>query len=84
MNWSWSALQAIASVVTAAGIIIGAIQLRLTKKINQTQFEDDLTKQYREITEMIPVKALLGEELTPEEFKEAQKGLYYYVDLSNE
>jgi len=43
----WEAMEAIASVVTATGIFIGAIQLWLTKKINQTQFEDALDDHYR-------------------------------------
>jgi hypothetical protein len=80
----WEVIEAIASTVTATGVFIGAIQLLLTKRINQTQFEDDLTKQYREITKMISVKALLGGELTTDEFEEDQKGLYHYIDLSNE
>src|ERR1019366_5383187 len=80
----WQAMEAIASVVTATGILIGVFQLWLTKKINQTQFEDDLDNHYREIIKMIPVKALLGKELTPEEAKEAHDGIYFYVDLSND
>jgi len=80
----WHAVEAIASVVTATGIFIGAIQLWLTKKINQTQFEDDLANHYREIIRMIPVEALLGRELTPDEAKEAHDGIYFYIDLSNE
>jgi len=33
---------------------------------------------------MIPVEALLGKELTPGEVKENQKGVYFYIDLSND
>jgi hypothetical protein len=80
----WEAIRAIASVVTATGIFIGALQLLLTKRINQTQFEDDLVNHYREIIKMIPVKALLGRELTPEEAQKAQDGIYFYIDLSND
>src|ERR1700687_3597727 len=79
----WVAMEAIASVVTATGILIGAFQLWLTKKINQTQFEDDLDNHYRRIIKMIPVNALLGINLTPEEEKAARDGIYFYVDLSN-
>src|SRR5260370_9785186 len=80
----WEAMEAIASVVTAAGVIIGAIQMWMTKKIDQTQFEDDLVDHYREIIRMIPVEALLGRELTPDEAKRAQDGVYFYIDLSND
>jgi hypothetical protein len=80
----WQAMEAIASVVTATGILIGAIQLWLTKRINQTQFEDDLVNHYREIIKMIPVNALLEGELTPEEAWIAHDGIYYYIDLCND
>jgi hypothetical protein len=80
----WEAIEAIASAVTATGVGVGAFQLWLTKKINQTQFEDDLDNHYRRIIKTIPVNALLGSELTPEEAKEARDGIYFYVDLSNE
>jgi hypothetical protein len=40
--------------------------------------------QYREILKTIPINALLGEELSPEEFKAAENGIYHYLDLSNE
>jgi hypothetical protein len=80
----WEAIEAIASAGTATGVLIGAFQLYLTKKINQTQFEDDLDNHYRRIITIIPVNALLGTELTTVEAKEARDGIYFYVDLSNE
>lgn len=80
----WQAIEAIASVVTATGIFIGAYQLLLTKRINQTQFEDDLVNHYREIIKMIPVEALLGKELTPAEADKARDGIYFYIDLCND
>jgi hypothetical protein len=80
----WQAIEAIASVVTATGVFIGAIQLLITKKINQTQFEDGLVDHYRQIIKMIPVEALLGKELTLEETNETQNGVYFYIDLSND
>jgi hypothetical protein len=81
---NWEAMEAIASAVTATGVLIAAIQLWQTKKIDQTQFEDDLENHYREIIKMIPVNALLGEEPTPNETKAAHDGIYFYIDLSNE
>jgi hypothetical protein len=80
----WEVVEAIAESITAIGVFVAVYQLWMTKKANQTQFEDDLTKQYREITKMIPVKALLGAELTPGEMAEAEHGLYHYLDLTNE
>jgi hypothetical protein len=59
-------------------------KLWLTKKIDQTQFEDDLVDHYREMIKTIPVEALLGRELTPDEPKETQNGIYFYIDLSDD
>ena len=80
----WEVVEAIAESVTALSVVVGVFQLWQTKKANQTQFEDDLTKEYREISKTIPIKALLGKELTTEESAEAQRGLYFYIDLCNE
>jgi len=33
----------------------------------ETNFEDDLAREYRQLARGIPTKALLGEELTPKE-----------------
>src|ERR1700688_3514584 len=81
---NWPAIEAIASAATAAGIFIGARQLLLTKRIDQTQFEDDLVNHYREIIMMIPVNALLERELTPDEAQKAKDSIYFYIDLSND
>jgi hypothetical protein len=80
----WQMIGAIGESVTAIGVFVAVYQLVLTKKANQTQFEDDLTKEYREITRTIPLNALLGAELTIEESTKARDGLYFYIDLCNE
>src|ERR1700719_976802 len=79
----WQAIEAIASAVTATGVFIGARQLLLTKKIDQTQFEDELVNHYREIIMMIPVNASLERKLTPDESQKARESIYFYIDLSN-
>jgi hypothetical protein len=43
-----------------------------------------LTREYRELSRGIPVKAHLGEELTKEEFDAALSAIYQYIDLTNE
>jgi len=80
----WEKIQAITSIVTALGVVLAIVQLWYFRKQNVTQFEDEMSRQYREILQTIPVKALLGKELTPNEFEDAQNGIYHYLDLSNE
>lgn len=83
MDWN-ILIQTIASIATALGVAIGAEQIHRTKKQAQTQFEDRLTEQYREIIKEIPVWALLGAELTEDKANEAFGDFYCYIDLTNE
>jgi hypothetical protein len=83
MDWL-SLINASASVATAIALVLTGWQIRLAKKQSQTQFEDDLTHQYREITKDIPTEALLGREISEEEYQQARHAFYRYVDLSNE
>lgn len=79
---SW--ISAIASVAGAAGVLFAFRQLRLSKLIAQTQFEDNLAREYRELAATLPVEALLGEDLPDEEYMQAFPRLYRYIDLCNE
>jgi len=79
MNWV-----AIGSIATARGVIFVGWQIWQTRKQNITAFEDEMSRQYREIPKTIPVEALLGEELSKEELEDAENGIYHYLDLSNE
>jgi hypothetical protein len=77
-------LTAAASLATAIGVIVAAYQIRLTRQLSRTQFEDDLTKQFREIIRRIPIEALLGEELCEEAYDRTRDDFFRYIDLSNE
>ena len=77
-------LTAAASLATAVGVIVAAYQIRLTRQLSRTQFEDDLTKQFREIIRRIPIEALLGEELGEEAYDRTRDDFFRYIDLSNE
>src|SRR6266498_1006612 len=77
-------ITAIASVVTAAGIILAWWQIRLAKQQAVTQFEDGLNSQYREIARRLPIEALLGESLGDRATDECLKEFYHYIDLTNE
>lgn len=77
-------LQLLTSAATAVGVFFAAVQLRFTKKQAITTFEDQVSNEYRQIVKAIPVKALLGESLTDDEFYGALNDLYNYIDFTNE
>ena len=76
--------QVAASMVTAVGVVIAAIQLWLTKRQAVTTFEDEVSNEYRQIAKSIPVQAMLGEDLREEEFNRALNEIYNYIDFTNE
>lgn len=75
---------AIASAVTAVGVLLAILQLRLTKQQAITSFEDTISREYRELATRIPTKALLGKQLSDAEHEKALDEFYHYIDLSNE
>lgn len=77
-------VSAIASTVAAIGVVFAFSQLRISRNIAQLQFEDGLAKEYRELASRIPTKALLGAELSADEYERAFDELFRYIDLSNE
>jgi hypothetical protein len=81
MKVDWSA---IGSVGTAVAVLIAAWQVRKNTQQARTNFEDDLSREYRELARSIPVKAYLGQDLGEEEFEQAFQRLYQYIDLTNE
>ena len=50
----------------------------------ETSFEDDLSKQYRQVARSLPIEALLWEQLTSEKQGDALDDFYRYIDLTNE
>jgi hypothetical protein len=74
----------IASVATAVAVFFAWWQIRLAKRQAITQFEDSLGREYREIAQRIPVKALLGEEIEEKLYEKALDDFYHYIDLTNE
>ena len=77
-------LTAVSSVATAVGVLVAAWQLWLAHRQSITAFEDSLAREYRELAAMLPTKALLGEPLTEQEYREHFDDFYRYFDLSNE
>ena len=76
--------QTLAAVATAVGVVLAWLQLRQANQQSQTNFEDELTREYRELARHIPPEALLDKKLSESEQEKAFPYLYQYVDLSNE
>jgi hypothetical protein len=83
MNWV-DIFGAVSSAVTAIGVFLAWWQIRASRQLNRTQFEDTLANHYRAIVQDVPVKALLGEPLDQKEQDETLKFFYRYIDLTNE
>ncbi len=77
-------MSAIGSIGTAVAVLVAAWQVRKSTQQARTDFEDDLSREYRELARSIPVKAHLGQELGEEELEQAFPNLYQYIDLTNE
>jgi len=81
INIDWNS---VVSICTAAGVLIAAFQLRVGSKISQTEFEDSIDQQYRELAKGIPVDALIGREVSEDKKDYTRELIYNYLDLSNE
>lgn len=77
-------INTLSSIATAIGVIVAATQLWASRQQATTQFEDSLAQDYRTILRKIPIQALLGEDLSDEEYKNNLDNFYYYIDLTNE
>ena len=83
MDWL-SIVGSVASVATAIGVFVAGWQIRLAKQLARTQFEDTLTQQFRDIIWKIPVDALIGLEISEEQYQQTRDDFFRYIDLSNE
>jgi len=70
--------------IALIGILIANRQIKQTNQLSITNFEDGLARQYREIIQHIPVKALLNEGLAGNDYDVAFNEIYNYIDLTNE
>ena len=73
-----------AGLATAVGVFFAAAQLRLSQQNETTRFEDELAREFREIVQRIPTRAMLGEPLEEAEYAKTFDELYRYLSLSNE
>ena len=74
----------VGSIATALAVLVAACQVYRGTLQVRTNFEDELSREYRELARCIPVKAHLGDLLSPDEFDQAFPSLYQYIDLTNE
>lgn len=81
LNIDWNS---IVSIFTAVGVLIAAFALRVSSKIAQTEFEDSIDQQYRELAKGIPVDALIGKVVSGDKKDDTRELIYNYLDLSNE
>ena len=73
-----------ASIGTAIGVAVAAWQIWRSASQARTDFEDELVREYRGITRLIPTPAHLGKTLSDEEHLAALPAMYAYVDLANQ
>lgn len=74
----------LSSLATTVGVFFAWYQIRRTGDLHRTQFEDSLSKEYRELVQRIPIKVFLGQDLTPDEFEQAKPVLFHYLNLTND
>jgi len=76
-------LALIASLATPVGVCIAAWQIRQSKELAKSSFENQLSKEYRKIIRKIPVDALIGNPINDKN-NELREIIYNYLDLCNE
>ncbi|MCD9469544.1 hypothetical protein CJF26_02905 [Photobacterium phosphoreum] len=72
----------ISVIVTVVGVWLALGQLKITRKVIQTDFENSIDQQYRQIIQGIPVDILIGQVETPN--NETRELIFNYLDLCNE
>lgn len=72
------------SGVAGVGAAAAFWQLRLLKMQSVTSFEDGLVDEYRDIAKDLPLDALLGVDMSPQDVAQALPAFYRYFDLCNQ
>jgi len=78
----FSGIAAVGAVATAIGVALAFWQLRQTKGLARTSFEDDLVTAYRGLYQRFPPDAF-DEKAPTEVLPEHQLAFFMYFDLSN-
>jgi hypothetical protein len=84
-------LESVSSVATAIGVFVMTWSVVLMQKtlkesraIEQSSFEENFDVEYRKLARAIPVDALIGKEVPPEQAYDMREYGYNLCDLSNE
>ncbi len=78
-NTYWTA---VGSIATALAVLIAAWQLYRGGLRTRTNFEDDLSREYRALSGQIPVSVFFGKDLGGDAFEEVFPTLYRYILFS--
>lgn len=73
-----------AAVATALGVAVAATGLWLSREQTKTQFEDNVTNEYRQLLKEIPAKALLENDEPLDLSDSLLDAIYNYIDFTNE
>jgi hypothetical protein len=76
----------IGALATAAGVVLVGVQLAFARRQQRTAFEDDLTREYRDIARTLPPEAFfdqLPDGVVSPDFS-AHPAFLRYVDLCNQ
>lgn len=77
-------LNTLVPYATVFGVGIAAYQIRRSNIQQRVMFEDSINKEYRDIIQRIPYKALIGEEISSSQVSAVRNEVYNYMDLCNE
>jgi hypothetical protein len=80
-NTNW--ISSIATAIMSLSVFLILLQIWFSQKQAKTEFEDSLTKEFRELIKCLPVDVLLGKDLI-EDYENYRKYFYQYFDLTNE
>lgn len=77
-------ISSLTGIATTTSLIIAYRQWRLATRNSQVAFEDAMAREYRQVANRLPLKALLGQPLDDAERSLALPQFFWYFDLTNE
>lgn len=78
-----TAVSVLANIASALALFIMIYQIAEARREATTSFEDDLAKEYRELSSKILIKAFFSENLSDKEYVDHLDEMYRYFDLCN-
>jgi hypothetical protein len=86
MNWNALAAiaTAVAAVAAAAGFLATVRQIKAAARQDRTEWEDELTREYRQIVRQLPLSARLNGQMQDGDIEKFLSIFLDYFDLSNQ